>query len=108
MKEPLFTIGTVTTTFHAEMALDMSGESSAEYIERHASGDFGEITEEEIFQNQKVINLKDKKECDQVFSAYSLSFNDVIIWVVTRFVPKNFTKILKYQEYELLFFPKNK
>jgi antirestriction protein len=53
----------------------MSGESSAEYIERHASGDFGEITEEEIFQNQKVINKKVKEVGDMVFSSYSLAFD---------------------------------
>jgi hypothetical protein len=104
-KKKLFSLGEVTVSWHAEMALDMSGESSAEYIERHASGDFGEITEEEIFQNQKVINKKVKEVGDMVFSSYSLAFDQVIIWTVTRFKPKNLTIVLRYNEFEH-YFPK--
>ena len=109
MKEPLFTLGTVTTTtFHAQMALEMSGESVDEFTERHVRGDFGEITEYEVEQNQKIINKKKKEIGDMIFSAYSLSFLfSTQIWIVTEFNSENTstTTVLKYQEFEL-FFPK--
>ena len=104
-KKKLFTLGEITVTWHAEMVLEMSGESADEFTERHVRGDFGEITDEEVVQNQKVINKKVKEVGDIVFSSYSLAFDQVIIWTVTKFKPKNLTVVLRYNEFEH-YFPK--
>ena len=51
-RKPLFDLGQLVATPGALAALEKSGQSPMDFISRHVTGDWGEIPEEDMKENQ--------------------------------------------------------
>ena len=61
-----FALGQTFITPGAEEALQIAGQTAIEFLRRHMSCDFGELSEEDLGQNELAL-----KEGDRLLSAYS-------------------------------------
>ena len=100
-----FELGEVEVSFHAQAALERSGEKPEKFLSRHQKGDWGEVSEEEKKNNNDIIEKRNTK-IKKILSAYSTSFWGEIIWIITE-PKKNKTTILFPCEYDLIFQQKN-
>ena len=87
-----FPLGQVVSTPGALDALANADEDSWEFLTRHASGDWGDLGEEDRRENER--SLKDG--C-RLLSAYTLS-NGTSIWIITE-ADRSSTCILLPDEY---------
>ena len=98
-----FNLGKTTVSFFAQLALERAGQQSSEFINRHKNCDWGEITPEEAELNDQVVNSKNKNN-KQILSAYTTTFQEETIWVITRFDQNGSkTTILLPREYDIIF-----
>ena len=93
-----FDLGKVEVTTYAKLALQRSGEKVEKFLQLHQGGSFGEVTDEEVKQNNTVIANPDMKN-KMILSAYSTSFNEEMIWVVTDLI-KGITVVFRPYEYD--------
>jgi hypothetical protein len=77
-KKPLFELGVVVATPPCLEAFQASGDNPAVFLQRHLTGDFGDLSDEDRKLNeQAVVNG------DRIISAYTLA-NGVKIWIITE------------------------
>ena len=77
-KKPLFSLGRVVATPGALQALEDAGQSPAEFLSRHITGDWGEVPPEDAAENELSV-----KQGFRILSAYTLT-TDVKVWVITE------------------------
>lgn len=73
-----FHLGEVLATPGALEALQDSGQSPADFLKRHVSGDWGEVPHEDARLNDEAL-----KEGSRILSAYCTSKN-VKLWIITE------------------------
>ena len=76
--KPKFSLGQVLATPGALEALEKSGESPATFINRHASGDWGEVSGGDGQLNDEAL-----KDGSRLLSAYRTKFGTKL-WVITE------------------------
>ena len=87
-----FSLGRVVATPGALKALEEANQNPLEFLERHQAGDWGELCEEDIRENEfSVLNGF------RILSAYRTR-NDVKIWVITE-ADRSVTTLLLPHEY---------
>jgi hypothetical protein len=89
---PTFPLGQVVATPGALSALAEAGQTPLEFIARHATGDWGDLGEEDRRENER--SLRDG--C-RLLSAYRLQ-DGTKIWVITE-ADRSSTTLLLPEEY---------
>lgn len=87
-----FPLGQTVSTPGALETLQEAGQSPADFLNRHSSGDWGELSE-----NDKQANEDALKYGDRIFSSYRTT-NGTKIWVITE-ADRSSTCILLPEEY---------
>ena len=88
----LFELGQVVATPGALKALDEAGQSPSEFLNRHATGDWGTINQADIGLNEFAI-----KEGARILSVYHTT-EAVKLWVITE-ADRSATTILLPEDY---------
>jgi hypothetical protein len=88
----LFSLGYIVATPGALQALEAAGEQPNQFLDRHASGDWGEIGDEDKREND--ISLRQGL---RILSAYTTSNGDKI-WISTE-ADRTATIIMLPEEY---------
>lgn len=89
---PLFDLGTVVATPAALKAIGHGGEIPETFLERHKTGDWGDLDREDRQMNDLAV-----KAGSRVLSAYDLT-GGTKIWVITE-ADRSATTILLPEEY---------
>ncbi len=87
-----FALGQTFITPGAQQALEISGEPPIQFLRRHLSGDWGELTEEDVQENELSI-----REGFRLLSAYRTAKGQKI-WIITE-ADRSATTILLPSEY---------
>ena len=87
-----FKLGQVVATPGALAALEASGESLLDYLQRHLSGDWGIVDDADRRENETAIIIHMR-----IMSVYLLK-NDVRIWIITE-ADRSSTCVLLPEEY---------
>lgn len=87
-----FPLGRTLITPGALSALDEAGQTPAEFLRRHAAGDWGELSEEDRRENELSL-----RQGYRLLSAYRTRL-DVKLWVITE-ADRYSTTILLPEEY---------
>lgn len=90
---PLFDLGRVVATPGAMDLLVCAGENSARLLERHASGDWGEIPPEDARENERSL-----KYGFRIVSSYPVGGDGERVWVITE-ADRSSTCLLLPSEY---------
>ena len=77
--KPLFTLGQVVATLAAIQALEKSGQSPSDFLDRHVSGDWGD----ELCDDDRQLNDQSLIDGSRILSAYRTT-NKVKLWVITE------------------------
>ena len=77
-KQALFPLGRIVGTPGAIEALERAGQTAAEFLARHVSGDWGEVPPEDAKENELSL-----KEGFRVMSVYTLR-TGVKLWLITE------------------------
>jgi hypothetical protein len=88
----LFELGRIVATPGALQALEAAGEQPTEFIDRHVSGDWGELDEEDKRENEFSL-----RNGFRILSAYTTSAGDKI-WIITE-ADRSATTFLLPEEY---------
>ena len=91
-RRPLFDLGQIVATPGALRALEEAGESPFAYLERHVTGDWGDLVEEDRQENELAL-----RRGFRLFSAYRLQ-DETKIWIITE-QDRSATTLLLPQEY---------
>lgn len=89
----LFPLGTIVSTAGALDALAAEGAAPWALLQRHGSGDWGEIGGEDARENELAI-----QEGFRILSAYTLPRTRVKIWIITE-ADRSATTLLLPDEY---------
>lgn len=92
MVSPRFPLGLVVATPGALRALEESAESPFDFLYRHASGDWGELDEEDRRENELSL-----REGFRLLSAYRLRSGEKL-WIITE-ADRSVTTLLLPEEY---------
>ena len=87
-----FALGQTFITPGAQEALEISGESPIQFLHRHVSGDWGELSEEDVQENARSL-----REGFRLLSAYRTAKGQRI-WIVTE-ADRSVTTVLLPSEY---------
>jgi hypothetical protein len=90
---PLFDLGRVVATPGAMALLASAGESSERLLERHASGDWGEVPPEDARENERSL-----KYGWRLMSSYPVGDAGERVWVITE-ADRSSTCLLLPSEY---------
>lgn len=93
MTEPLFSLGQIVATPGALSALGDDGATTDELLQRHVSGDWGELSQDDRQENELSI-----REGFRILSAYRLPKTGVKLWVITE-ADRSVTTLLLPDEY---------
>ena len=85
-------LGQVVVTPAALLALEEAGQSPEEFLERHQSGDWGEVGAEDWKENELSV-----KKGYRVLSTYTLSTRKTI-WIITE-ADRSATTVLLPEDY---------
>ena len=88
----LFQLGRIVGTPAALSVLDLHGLTPTEFLDRHISGDWGEVDREDDLKNFRSV-----KFWEQIVSAYKVGDDDRI-WIITE-ADRSVTTILLPSEY---------
>ena len=88
----LFPLGQVVATPGALAEMEASGESLFSYLQRHLSGDWGEIDAHDRCENELSL-----REGFRLMSVYTLS-NGIRFWIITE-ADRSSTCVLLPEEY---------
>jgi hypothetical protein len=88
----LFELGRIVATPGALQALEAAGEQPAQFLDRHASGDWGELDDEDKQENEFSL-----RNGFRILSAYTTSAGDKI-WIITE-ADRSATTLLLPEEY---------
>ena len=91
-KRPLFELGQTVATPGALASLQQAEEEPFTYLLRHVTGDWGDLPEEDIEENERSL-----EQDLRIFSAYHLS-SGVKIYVITEW-DRSVTTLLLPEEY---------
>jgi hypothetical protein len=75
---PKFSLGQIVATPGALEAIEQAGQSPADFLNRHAQGDWGEVCEEDRQLNDESLN-----DGSRILSAYTTS-KGTKLWVLTE------------------------
>ncbi len=89
---PLFLLGQVVATPGALQALECAEQQPAEFLDRHVTGDWGELDEEDKKQNELSL-----QEGLRILSAYTTAASEKI-WIITE-ADRSATTFLLPSEY---------
>jgi hypothetical protein len=92
MNAPKFSLGSLVATPAALEALAASGQSPAEFLSRHAAGDWGEVSVGDARLNDAAV-----RDGERVLSAYRTA-EGVKLWIITE-ADRSSTCILLPEEY---------
>lgn len=90
--EPLFPLGLIVATPGALRTLEEAGQDPRALLGRHVIGDWGDLGEEDIQENELSI-----REGFRILSAYKLA-NGEKVWIITE-ADRSATTILRPDEY---------
>jgi hypothetical protein len=90
---PLFDLGRVVATPGAMTLLVSAGERTARLLERHASGDWGEVPPEDARENERSL-----KYGWRLMSSYPVGDGGERVWVITE-ADRSSTCLLLPSEY---------
>jgi phosphoserine phosphatase len=90
--ETLFPLGQILATPGALEAADRAGENLFLFFFRHAAGDWGDLSREDLLANAQAL-----KEGTRLLSAYHLK-NGTKIWIITEW-DRSATTLLLPEEY---------
>ena len=93
MTTALFSLGQLVATPGALSALGEDGTSAESLLQRHVTGDWGELSEEDRQENELSV-----KEGFRILSAYKLPRTGVKLWVITE-ADRSVTTLLLPDEY---------
>ncbi len=88
-----FALGQIFITPGAQEALELSGETAIQFLRRHVSGDWGEVSEEDAQENEFSL-----REGLRLLSAYRISQGQRTVWIITE-ADRSATTILLPSEY---------
>jgi len=88
----MFDLGQVVATPGALNALHRSSQSPAEFLQRHVSGDWGDVDEDDSKANWIAL-----KEGERILSSYKTRQGDAV-WVITE-ADRSSTCLLLPEEY---------
>lgn len=89
----LFPMGRIVSTPGALDALGTAGVGAGELLQRHVTGDWGEITQDDSSENALSV-----KEGFRILSAYTLARTGARLWVITE-ADRSVTTLLLPEEY---------
>lgn len=92
ISEQKFKLGERVSTPGALEAIAAAGDMEIEYLRRHSTGDWGDLS-----ANDKRLNDQAVKDGDRILSAYTLS-TGVKIWIITEW-DRSVTTTLLPDEY---------
>lgn len=92
LPKPLFSLGQVVATPGVLEKLKETGQDPQEFITRHVTGDWDDLEEDDIKENELSV-----ERGYRILSAYILS-SDVKIWIITE-ADRSVTTILLPSEY---------
>ena len=92
MKKPLFDLGQVVSTPGALDAFREAEQHPVEFLQRHVTGDWGELDDHDIKENEFSV-----KHGYRILSAYTLK-TGVKIWIITE-ADRSVTTFLLPEEY---------
>lgn len=93
MTKALFPLGQIVATPGALSALGGEGISSDALLNRHVTGDWGDLSEDDKRENELSI-----KEGFRILSAYKLPRTGVKLWIITE-ADRSATTVLLPDEY---------
>jgi hypothetical protein len=91
-RQPLFDLGQLVATPGALTALEKAGQNAMDFLSRHVTGDWGELSEEDRKENQYSL-----EHGFRLLSSYQTSAGDRV-WVITE-RGRTHTTILLPSEY---------
>lgn len=91
-QQPLFPLGQTVATPAALEAIAEAKQSPHEFIHRHHTGDWGDLDQEDIDENELSL-----KEGFRLLSSYKTN-NEVKIWIITE-ADRSVTTIILPEEY---------
>jgi hypothetical protein len=92
MKTTKFSLGSLVATPAALEALARAGQSPAEFLDRHAAGDWGEVSPGDARLNDAAV-----RDGERILSAYKTKAGERI-WIITE-ADRSSTCILLPEEY---------
>jgi hypothetical protein len=92
MGQPLFSLGSIVATPPALEALRRTGEDASTFINRHLTGDWGDLSETDKQENDVAIDVPLR-----ILSAYTLK-DQTKIWVITE-ADRSSTCVLLPEDY---------
>lgn len=92
MSAILFQLGQTVLTPGAQDALEKNGQSAREFLLRHGTGDWGELSEEDAIENNLAL-----VNGTRLLSVYSL-LDGIKLWVITE-PDRSVTTLLLPKEY---------
>ena len=92
MTSPRFALGRVVATPGALKALRQAGQSSYELLRRHASGDWGDVSPDDVRENELSVG-----QGFRIISSYRLP-TAATIWIITE-ADRSATTLLLPAEY---------
>jgi hypothetical protein len=92
IRPPRFSLGQLVATPGALQALAAAGQSPMEFVQRHQSGDWGEVNDEDRRENEYSV-----QRGFRILSAYPLR-TGVRMWVITE-ADRSATTLLLPEEY---------
>lgn len=92
LKKVLFPLGQVVATPGALEALENAGQEPVEFLQRHVTGDWGEVPPEDAQENELSVS-----QGFRILSAYTLSTR-VKIWIISE-ADRSVTTLLLPDEY---------
>jgi hypothetical protein len=91
-RKPLFDLGQLVATPGALAALEKSGQSPTDFLSRHVTGDWGELSEDDRKENQFSL-----EKGFRLLSSYRTNAGDRV-WVITE-SSRSHTTLLLPEEY---------
>ena len=91
-KTPRFTLGRLLMTPGAKTLLEQTGDDLMALVNRHVTGDWGDLTEDDCKANDEAV-----KQNARIFSAYTLK-DGQSLWVITE-ADRSVTTALLPEEY---------
>ena len=88
----LFTLGQTVITPGAEEALQLAGQTGSEFLHRHMSGDWGELSDEDVKENELSL-----EQGFRLLSRYETTKGERL-WIITE-ADRSATTILLPIEY---------
>ncbi len=91
-RKPLFDLGQLVATPRALVALEKSGQNPMDFLSRHVTGDWGELSEDDRRENQFSL-----ENGFRLLSSYRTTAGENI-WVITE-ADRSHTTLLLPEEY---------